>query len=755
MVRGPTPSGRGPAHLTVLPGGANRVDDDDERTTIEPGPPTSEEAPTPIARAADEHWEDGTTVAESAKKLLEEATIDDQARTLPPLQLVPPVHPRAQARLVVVTGPDQGRHYELGGGNKPMFVGRAMENDVVLTDLSVSRRHLELIWEPDRWVLRDCGSGNGTLINDRLEDGQCQLRHGDRIEIGNTIFRFDHAASADGDGSVDVPIAGWGQDADDDEELATVNGRPGKSGETHLPEAAGRAPRFAPTVPPVPRSRTTTSAPSVPPPRPRPAPTPAPPPGPHILTSGPGRPPGLAPSASSPGVPQATAAGASMSMPGFGVDAQRPMGGFPPSAMPVMVPSLRPWPVAMLQRYDRRKLYLALGGGALTLAIIIGAIAGGGAGPAHPAPTDDPAPAPAKVSAQGVADVPVPPPVVTPAGSGPGSAAIDPAPPVVPDGLAPSTPTPGSLPGAGPGSTVAPPPGAAPGAGGVTVTAGTGPGSTVAPQTPGVDSGTTVAAMTAGTPPGSPPVPPGTGPGSALPPPPPPATTSRIKPDKPPRTDRPPTDRVVDRPRVEPDPPPAAANSKAIAAAERKAADLYRARKFSEAATTLRAVTGDATDAESRRLLALAKNYESLGNNLTSGQAADAVVAYTALTRAMSTDRKVGAAHRALISERLAQVAPQAAKTSLARGNYEQAKKAADAAVNFGAGSNGDIAKVRSSLESKAGSIYTAAIKLMAKKPDEAAAQFRLITKMVESTSPWYAKAQKQLDKVPRRDDDE
>ena len=293
MVRGPNHNGRAPAHLTVLPGGANRSVEEDERTSIDPSPPNEgDDVPTPLgtASAADEHWEDGTTVAESAKKLLEEPTIDDQARMLPPLQLVPPPNPRALARLAVSAGPDQGRSYELVGGQKPSLIGRAVENDVVLTDLSVSRRHLELTWAGDGWILRDCGSGNGTLINDRLEDGRCQLRHGDRIEIGNTVFRFDHPASADGEASVDVPMAGWGQ-RDDDDELATVNGRPGRTtGETVNPDNRARQHATVPperrlspptmppqrrpdaTVPPERRVRTTNNTQSVPPPRPPPRP---------------------------------------------------------------------------------------------------------------------------------------------------------------------------------------------------------------------------------------------------------------------------------------------------------------------------------------------------------------------------------------------------------------------------------------------------------------------------------------------------
>ena len=101
MGRVPGSTGRAPAHLSVLPGGIGASggleDLEDERTTIEPAP---DEAPTPIAASSsiEEQWEDGTTVAEqstSGKRnaVVEESTIEDAARPLPPLALVPSPQP--------------------------------------------------------------------------------------------------------------------------------------------------------------------------------------------------------------------------------------------------------------------------------------------------------------------------------------------------------------------------------------------------------------------------------------------------------------------------------------------------------------------------------------------------------------------------------------------------------------------------------------------------------------------------------------
>ena len=250
MARGPSSPGRAPAHLSVLPGGASAaagLDDlEDDRTTIEPAP-SADEAPTPIAAASalEEQWEDGTTVAEqssSSKRnaVVEESTIEDQAKPLPPLHLVKspqPPDPASAAKLVVVTGPDQGRVFDLRSGAE-VRIGRAVDNDVVLTDIAVSRRHLALSWDGAAWVIHDNGSGNGTLINDRLEDGRCQLHHADRVEIGNTVVRFDHLPSAHA-----PSMAGWGQQ---EEEAATVAGKPPVRASQVAAAAVVEAPRHRP-----------------------------------------------------------------------------------------------------------------------------------------------------------------------------------------------------------------------------------------------------------------------------------------------------------------------------------------------------------------------------------------------------------------------------------------------------------------------------------------------------------------------------
>ena len=102
------------------------------------------------------------------------------------------------ASLVVTAGSDRGREFILDATRR-MTVGRGLDNDIVLTDLTVSRKHFDLSFDATdgspRWVLSDRGSGNGSLINDRVEDEPFVLNHNDRIEIGQTEFRFDHPSA--------------------------------------------------------------------------------------------------------------------------------------------------------------------------------------------------------------------------------------------------------------------------------------------------------------------------------------------------------------------------------------------------------------------------------------------------------------------------------------------------------------------------------------------------------------------------------
>ncbi len=71
-------------------------------------------------------------------------------------------------------------------------IGRAADNDIVLNDFSVSRRHAYLRRENGVWVLRDNQSTNGVRVNDRPVP-ECSVADGDQVTIGTFQLLFREA----------------------------------------------------------------------------------------------------------------------------------------------------------------------------------------------------------------------------------------------------------------------------------------------------------------------------------------------------------------------------------------------------------------------------------------------------------------------------------------------------------------------------------------------------------------------------------
>jgi tetratricopeptide (TPR) repeat protein len=98
--------------------------------------------------------------------------------------------PRAtsRGRLVVVAGKEEGRVIDLTDGTR--VFGRSKDCDVVLLDIQVSRRHTEMVADHNGVLVRDLGSGNGTLVNGDLIE-EVRLVHGDEVALGDHVLRFE------------------------------------------------------------------------------------------------------------------------------------------------------------------------------------------------------------------------------------------------------------------------------------------------------------------------------------------------------------------------------------------------------------------------------------------------------------------------------------------------------------------------------------------------------------------------------------
>ncbi|MFE9999385.1 ABC transporter ATP-binding protein/permease [Streptomyces avermitilis] len=74
-----------------------------------------------------------------------------------------------------------------------MRIGRALENELVVSDLQVSRNHAEFHATPDgRFEIRDLGSHNGTYVNGMpiAKGGSALLGPNDIVGVGHSTFRL-------------------------------------------------------------------------------------------------------------------------------------------------------------------------------------------------------------------------------------------------------------------------------------------------------------------------------------------------------------------------------------------------------------------------------------------------------------------------------------------------------------------------------------------------------------------------------------
>ncbi|MER7664314.1 MULTISPECIES: FHA domain-containing protein [unclassified Streptomyces] len=74
-----------------------------------------------------------------------------------------------------------------------MRIGRALENELVVSDLQVSRHHAEFSSHPDgRFEIRDLGSHNGTYVNGQpiAKSGTALIGPNDIVGVGHSTFRI-------------------------------------------------------------------------------------------------------------------------------------------------------------------------------------------------------------------------------------------------------------------------------------------------------------------------------------------------------------------------------------------------------------------------------------------------------------------------------------------------------------------------------------------------------------------------------------
>lgn len=105
--------------------------------------------------------------------------------------------PAGSGLLVVQRGPNAGSRYLLD--QDLTRLGRHPEADILLDDITVSRKHAEVVRGAGGYVVRDVGSLNGTYLNRQRVD-QAPLTNGDEVQIGKfRLVFYGSAERAEGD----------------------------------------------------------------------------------------------------------------------------------------------------------------------------------------------------------------------------------------------------------------------------------------------------------------------------------------------------------------------------------------------------------------------------------------------------------------------------------------------------------------------------------------------------------------------------
>lgn len=113
--------------------------------------------------------------------------------------------------LIVLTGKEGQRAHQVVmlKQGRHIFLGRDQNNDIMLADAEVSRRHAEVFPGPDGFYVRDLDSSNGVIVNQTKITNPYLLTHGDRMAIGDsTLYFIDLRAGWRTTSQVPVPLPG-------------------------------------------------------------------------------------------------------------------------------------------------------------------------------------------------------------------------------------------------------------------------------------------------------------------------------------------------------------------------------------------------------------------------------------------------------------------------------------------------------------------------------------------------------------------
>ena len=101
------------------------------------------------------------------------------------------------AKLYIMNGPEKGRAFEVRGDT--VTIGRSLDNDVQIKDLTVSRNHLKITKKEGKFFIRDLGSANGTYIKGQQikPEIEVEIKEGLPFAVGRIIINLERAHASE------------------------------------------------------------------------------------------------------------------------------------------------------------------------------------------------------------------------------------------------------------------------------------------------------------------------------------------------------------------------------------------------------------------------------------------------------------------------------------------------------------------------------------------------------------------------------
>ena len=92
--------------------------------------------------------------------------------------------------LIMIKGDFIGQVYELE--NDVTMIGRSDDAELVVSDISMSRKHAMIVDRADGFYVSDLGSTNGCWVNRDEVKEPTKLEEGDKVTLGNVVFKFSY-----------------------------------------------------------------------------------------------------------------------------------------------------------------------------------------------------------------------------------------------------------------------------------------------------------------------------------------------------------------------------------------------------------------------------------------------------------------------------------------------------------------------------------------------------------------------------------